>query len=316
MFERSSTYKIYKKIYFLLVWLFYKLFTNVKIGKNVKIEASATIYGNVILGDNVFIGKDVFISGNITIGDNTSIQNFSKITTMKNSFISIGKNCLIGQFNILGSCNHLLVEDDVLFAAGVKLFNGNHGLIEMIYEERIKDTPLYGEKMTIGKNSWLGFDVHIIKGAQIGNNCIIGANSVVNSKIEQNTIAAGTPARIIKKRDFKKDFEFKMKQNKLIEASLNLDNIIIYGAGTILESSLSAIKDKIIAIVDIDSMKIGTYTQNIIIIHPDKLSSLNYNKILISVLGRENEIASYLINNFKIPTEKIMKLKIDYEGFK
>ena len=316
MYERSYIFKLYKKVYFFITWLFYKLFTNVHIGKNSRIESSATIYGNIHIGDNVSIGKDVLISGNISIGDNTSIHNFTKITTMKNSFISIGKNCLIGQYNIIGSCNYLTIEDDVLFAAGVKIFNGNHGITELIHEERIKDTPLNCEKMIIGRNSWLGFDVNLIKGGQIGNNCIVGAKSVVNTIIEPNSIAVGICAKVIKKREYKQNIHDNLQLQKyinILKETIELfdEKIVIYGAGSVTNIFFPLIKNKVVGIVDKDINKIGTNIENINIRHPEELHLISFDKIFISVLGRENEIESYLINELKIDNNKIIKLNLN-----
>lgn len=55
--------------------------------------------------------------------------------------------------------------------------------------------------VSIGDNVWLGDSVIVCKGVTIGSNTIIGAGSVVVSDIPENTIAAGNPAKIIKKLD-------------------------------------------------------------------------------------------------------------------
>jgi len=51
----------------------------------------------------------------------------------------------------------------------------------------------------IGNNVWIGFGVSIFKGVSIGDHCIIAANSIVTRDIPDNCIAAGTPAKPVKK---------------------------------------------------------------------------------------------------------------------
>jgi acetyltransferase-like isoleucine patch superfamily enzyme len=51
----------------------------------------------------------------------------------------------------------------------------------------------------IGDNVWVGEGVAILPNVTIGRNCIIGTNSVVTKSIPENSVAAGIPAKVIKK---------------------------------------------------------------------------------------------------------------------
>jgi acetyltransferase-like isoleucine patch superfamily enzyme len=53
--------------------------------------------------------------------------------------------------------------------------------------------------VSIGRETWLGQNVAVLPGAQIGIHCVIGANSVVNSTIPDFSVAVGTPARVIRR---------------------------------------------------------------------------------------------------------------------
>ena len=53
--------------------------------------------------------------------------------------------------------------------------------------------------MYIGKNVWIGVGVTILKGVTIGDGAIIGAGSVVTKDIPAGCLAAGNPAKVIRK---------------------------------------------------------------------------------------------------------------------
>ena len=57
----------------------------------------------------------------------------------------------------------------------------------------------YALPITIGDNVWIGAHVCVLPGVTIGNNCIIGAGSVVNKDIPEGSLAFGNPCRIIRK---------------------------------------------------------------------------------------------------------------------
>ena len=59
-----------------------------------------------------------------------------------------------------------------------------------------KETVIYG-KIDIGKNCFIGCRTVVLPNVTIGDNCIIGAGSIVNKDIPSNTVAAGSPCKVI-----------------------------------------------------------------------------------------------------------------------
>ena len=81
----------------------------------------------------------------------------------------------------------------------------------------------------------------------------------------------------------------------------NLDNnLIIYGNGTVSKTIQTLIPDKIVGYVDIAD------ENN----HPKNLKDMKYDKIIISVLGREEVIIKYLVEDLQIPRDKIITLEL------
>ena len=65
------------------------------------------------------------------------------------------------------------------------------------------DQPLECKPVTIDDGTWIGEKVCILPGVTIGKKFIIGAGAVVNKSIPDYSMAAGVPAKVIKKYNFK-----------------------------------------------------------------------------------------------------------------
>lgn len=72
-----------------------------------------------------------------------------------------------------------------------------------------------GGRVTIGNNVYFGTNVIILKGVTIGDNCIIGAGSIVNRNIPANSVATGNPCRVVCTID---EYYERRKQRGLAEA--------------------------------------------------------------------------------------------------
>ena len=88
--------------------------------------------------------------------------------------------------------------------------------------------------------------------------------------------------------------------NNIVEFLNSNDKYIIYGNGTISKTIQVLIPDKILGYVDIAD------EDN----HPKNLKNMKYDKIIISVLGREEEIIKYLIEDLQINRDKIITLEL------
>lgn len=92
------------------------------------------------------------------------------------------------------------IEDDVMFASNVFINDGSHGYRDG--NAPYKYQPLEGiAPINIKRGSWIGQNVVVLGGVTIGEFCIVGANSVVTRSIPPNSIAAGSPARVLKRWD-------------------------------------------------------------------------------------------------------------------
>lgn len=86
----------------------------------------------------------------------------------------------------------------MLIASHVMISSENHGT-DPESDTPYMNQPLITKPVSIGDGCWIGEKVCILPGVNIGKKCIIGAGSVVTKSIPDYSIAAGNPARVIKK---------------------------------------------------------------------------------------------------------------------
>lgn len=105
-------------------------------------------------------------------------------------------------FVCLDTCE-VLIGDNVMFGPNVTIATPMHPLVadERDYSER-EDGGLtgleYGKPITIGSSCWIASNVVICGGVSIGEECVIGAGSVVTRSIPSGCLAAGNPCRVIR----------------------------------------------------------------------------------------------------------------------
>ena len=103
--------------------------------------------------------------------------------------VYIGANCMIGKADI---------GKNVLIGSNVDILSGKHQHSIELVDIPIKYQKGKFKKIGIGEDTWIGN--HSVIMNEIGKGCIIGAGSVVNDSIEDYSIVAGNPAKVIKKR--------------------------------------------------------------------------------------------------------------------
>lgn len=154
---------------------------------------------------------DIRNKKNIKIGDKFSTGIFCRVEAypkhISDVIMTIGKNVRINDFVHITAADSVTIGDNVLIASKVLITDVAHGSYigdeqDSRPDEIVNNRELSTKSVFIGNNVWIGENVNILPGVFIGNNCIIGAGSVVTGYFLANSIIAGNPARVIKKYDF------------------------------------------------------------------------------------------------------------------
>lgn len=104
--------------------------------------------------------------------------------------IFIDNNCFINEGCVIVSKEKVSIGENCKFGPGVYIYDHNHG---------IKDREEYSfSPVSIGNNVWIGANAVILKGSKIGDNCVIGASTVVSGEVKENTIVYNKREMIFK----------------------------------------------------------------------------------------------------------------------
>ncbi|WP_300673885.1 acyltransferase [Soonwooa sp.] len=150
---------------------------------------------NINLGENTIIDPTTSIN-NVKIGDNVKIAKFCSIYGSEINQLEIGANSYIGMFSILnGFRKKIKIGSHVSIAQNVNMMTDSGPNAS---EEMQKIFPLIEGEVNIGDHSWIGANVVIMPGVELGKFCVVAANSFVNSSFPDFSMIGGNPAKLIK----------------------------------------------------------------------------------------------------------------------
>lgn len=137
---------------------------------------------SVIDTEKIFIDDDARINEQVYIGGLKTPE----------SYISLGKRTIIMQMSYLNPTKPIIIGDDSGIGGHCLLFT--HGS----WNNMLEGYPVKFAPITLGKKVWLPWRVFIMPGVSIGDHVVIGADSLINKDIPSNSLAAGSPAKIIR----------------------------------------------------------------------------------------------------------------------
>jgi acetyltransferase-like isoleucine patch superfamily enzyme len=121
-------------------------------------------------------------------------SNKSKIKYLRKQGMKIGDNCRISTMSFSTEPYLIEIGNHVAIASGTDLITHDGGIWG--FREDLGQADIFG-KIKIGNNVFIGNSCIILPNTTIGDNCIIGAGSVVRGKYPENSVIVGNPAKVI-----------------------------------------------------------------------------------------------------------------------
>ena len=132
----------------------------------------------------------------ISIGKRVRIGKRTKIVAINGGKIHIGDNTGINSDCKIVSHQSIKLEDNVQIGPNVMIYDHDHDYKNL---NRLKNLEYVTSPITIGENTWIGANVIILRGTNIGKNCVIGAGAIVKGNYPDNSLIVQKRQETIRK---------------------------------------------------------------------------------------------------------------------
>lgn len=146
-----------------------------------------------------YIAPAVYLYGikRIKFGRRLRIFPHSRIEVQSTGILTIGDNFSSGQRLHVTCGKEVIIGNNVTVAENVMITDIDHSY--EIWGEHILNQPELKSCTKIGDNCFLGYGAVIMAGTVLGDQVIVGANSVVKGKFASGSVIVGAPARVVKR---------------------------------------------------------------------------------------------------------------------
>jgi acetyltransferase-like isoleucine patch superfamily enzyme len=150
----------------------------------------------------LFLGRALQIQigkrGRVAFGRLVWIGDGTKIRCHEGEVV-IGPKTVLGQECTISAYKRIRIGEQCVIADRAMFIDFDHGVTEV--ERPIRQQGIYKRDVVVGSNCWIGYGACILRGVRVGDNAIIGTNSVVTRDVPANAVVGGVPAKVIRMRD-------------------------------------------------------------------------------------------------------------------
>ena len=158
---------------------------------------------NICLESGAYIDQRVYLHACpkwIRIGETTlimygSVLHVYNFRGISHSGISIGRESLIGEYNVIRGQGGVTIGDRVYTSPMVQIIAVNHAFDDP--ERPFVQQGITAKGVVIEDDVWIGSGAVITDGIRIGRGAVVAAGAVVTQDVSARTVVGGVPARVI-----------------------------------------------------------------------------------------------------------------------
>ncbi|MFN2250162.1 MAG: acyltransferase [Candidatus Promineifilaceae bacterium] len=162
---------------------------------------------HIHLAHGVYLDENVYLHAcpsGITIGRQSivmhgAILHVYNFRDLPDSGITIGQNCLIGEYNVIRGQGGVTIGDRVYTSPFTQIIAVNH-----VFDDPNRsfiDQGITAEGIIIEDDVWIGAGAIVTDGVRVGKGAVVAAGAVVTKDVAPHTVVGGVPARFIKEID-------------------------------------------------------------------------------------------------------------------
>lgn len=120
----------------------------------------------------------------LKIGRSFKMRDGAKIRVRKKAICIIGDNTSVNCNNMIACREKIEIGDNVMFSPNVQIYDHDH---DFRVEGGVKSGKYRTSPVKIGNNVWIGANTVILRGTEIGDNCVVGAGCVLKGHYKAGT---------------------------------------------------------------------------------------------------------------------------------
>lgn len=173
------------------IFLFGKMYYSMRKSSKININNGFFALNRFITNKDPFIGNlEMYENAEINVNNTFFIHSGCDIMVFKGAKLNLGSG-YINRYCKIRCYDEITIGNGVAISENFTIWDSDaHQIIN-------GNEPT--QPIVIGNKVWIGTNVTVLKGVKIGDGCVIAAGSVVTKDVPANSLAAGVPAKVIKK---------------------------------------------------------------------------------------------------------------------